>query len=264
MNEDDNAYEILGVPRTATRAEIKMAYIKLCREFHPDRGTSEKDIQRRTLKMFAFNAAKDILMDEAKRKEHDEFLNDREQGGTGDRHEQGQGFADTSENPTFRRPKPRPSGLGVPYTCSETTCYTCYTDGMDGEDAIDGRRGSDGDWKGGHGTDGSDASPASEGAHARDMEIRMRVGVHEGGYFEVDIQHFRGMGEIVDLSRSDNFKSIPLKAFGTLDWSAKGGKGGNGGRGGDGGNGMFTFQSFVSWPGTCTLLTNFVFVVFAP
>lgn len=62
-------YEILGVGKTATKAEIKKAYRKLAKEKHPDRNKSTnaeaefKEIQE----------AYEILNDESKRKAYDQF-----------------------------------------------------------------------------------------------------------------------------------------------------------------------------------------------
>ena len=33
-------YSVLGITRTATKGEIKKAFVKLTREFHPDRNKS--------------------------------------------------------------------------------------------------------------------------------------------------------------------------------------------------------------------------------
>src|SRR5260221_13285563 len=63
-------YEILGVPRTASDAEIKKSFRKLAREFHPD---VAKDKKRAEEKFKEINEAYEVLSDAAKRKKYDEL-----------------------------------------------------------------------------------------------------------------------------------------------------------------------------------------------
>lgn len=70
-------YEILGVKRDATAAEIKSAYRKLARKFHPDvNKTKEAESKFKDI-----NEAYEVLGDEAKRKRYDS-LGSNWQGGT--------------------------------------------------------------------------------------------------------------------------------------------------------------------------------------
>ena len=62
-------YAILGVPKTATQAEIKKAYRKLARELHPDT-SKEPDAERRFKEA---NEAQAVLTDPEKRKQYDEL-----------------------------------------------------------------------------------------------------------------------------------------------------------------------------------------------
>src|SRR5213075_86223 len=63
-------YEILGVPRTASDAEIKKAFRKLAREFHPDVAKNKKQAEE---KFKELNEAYEVLGDVAKRKKYDEL-----------------------------------------------------------------------------------------------------------------------------------------------------------------------------------------------
>ena len=62
-------YAILGVPKTATQAEIKKAYRKLARELHPDTN-KDPDAERRFKEA---NEAHAVLSDAEKRKQYDEL-----------------------------------------------------------------------------------------------------------------------------------------------------------------------------------------------
>ncbi|MDT0394254.1 MULTISPECIES: molecular chaperone DnaJ [Streptomyces] len=62
-------YKVLGVPKDATEAEIKKAYRKLAREFHPDANKGNAKAEERFKEI---SEANDILGDPKKRKEYDE------------------------------------------------------------------------------------------------------------------------------------------------------------------------------------------------
>ena len=62
-------YAILGVPKTATQAEIKKAYRRLARELHPDTN-KDPDAERRFKDA---NEAHAVLSDSSKRKQYDEL-----------------------------------------------------------------------------------------------------------------------------------------------------------------------------------------------
>ena len=63
-------YQTLGLPRTASDAEIKKAFRKLAREFHPD---VAKDKKRAEEKFKEINEAYEVLSDPSKRKKYDQL-----------------------------------------------------------------------------------------------------------------------------------------------------------------------------------------------
>ena len=63
-------YKTLGVPRTATQAEIKKAFRKLARQHHPDVKPGDKAAEARFKDV---NEANEVLSDPAKRKQYDEL-----------------------------------------------------------------------------------------------------------------------------------------------------------------------------------------------
>ena len=62
-------YKVLGVPKDATEAEIKKAYRKLAREYHPDANKGNAKAEERFKEI---SEANDVLGDPKKRKEYDE------------------------------------------------------------------------------------------------------------------------------------------------------------------------------------------------
>ncbi len=65
----DELYKTLGVSKKATEDEIKKAYRKLARKYHPDRNPGDKEAEE---KFKEISAAHDVLGDPEKRKEYDE------------------------------------------------------------------------------------------------------------------------------------------------------------------------------------------------
>ncbi|HXS67971.1 MAG TPA: J domain-containing protein [Candidatus Polarisedimenticolia bacterium] len=70
-------YESLGVSRTASDAEIKKAFRKLAREYHPD---VAKDKKKAEEKFKEINEAYEVLSDPAKRKKYDQLGANWKQG----------------------------------------------------------------------------------------------------------------------------------------------------------------------------------------
>lgn len=70
MPRTENYYEILGVSRNATQEEIKVAFRRLAREYHPDVNPSPYAEER----FKKINEAYNVLKDPSKRREYDNLL----------------------------------------------------------------------------------------------------------------------------------------------------------------------------------------------
>lgn len=63
-------YKILGVDKTATQDDIKKAFRKLARQYHPDLNPNDANAKE---KFQAINEANEVLSDPEKRKKYDEY-----------------------------------------------------------------------------------------------------------------------------------------------------------------------------------------------
>jgi len=66
-------YKILGIDKTATSKDIKNAYRKLARKFHPDLNPNDKDAKKNFQQI---NEANEVLSDPEKRKKYDQYGSD--------------------------------------------------------------------------------------------------------------------------------------------------------------------------------------------
>ena len=77
----EDYYSVLGVPRTASQAEIQKAYRDLARKHHPDLNPDNKTAKKKFQRV---QAAFDVLNDPEKRKKYDLYGSSFESAGAGD------------------------------------------------------------------------------------------------------------------------------------------------------------------------------------
>lgn len=73
-------YEVLGVPKTASDADIKKAFRQLAKKYHPDVNPGDKEAEA---KFKEVNEAYEVLSDTKKRSEYDQFGHEGPMGGFG-------------------------------------------------------------------------------------------------------------------------------------------------------------------------------------
>ena len=70
MAEKRDYYEVIGVPKTASEDEIKKAYRKLAKKYHPDLKPNNKEAEA---KFKEVNEAYEVLSDPEKKAKYDQF-----------------------------------------------------------------------------------------------------------------------------------------------------------------------------------------------
>jgi len=73
MAEKRDYYEVLGIGKNATDAEIKSAYRKLAKKYHPDLNPGNPGDKEAEEKFKEVNEANDVLSDPQKRQRYDQF-----------------------------------------------------------------------------------------------------------------------------------------------------------------------------------------------
>ncbi len=81
MADKRDYYDVLGINQGASESEIKKAYRKMAKKYHPDNNSGNKEAEE---KMKEVNQAYEVLSDETKRAQYDQFGHAAfEQGGAG-------------------------------------------------------------------------------------------------------------------------------------------------------------------------------------
>ncbi|TPX63606.1 hypothetical protein SpCBS45565_g06506 [Spizellomyces sp. 'palustris'] len=76
-------YKVLGIPRSATKKEIKKAYRKMAQEWHPDKYSGDLPMDKVEKRMSEINEAYEVLSDDELRKRFDMGDDPNDQGSHG-------------------------------------------------------------------------------------------------------------------------------------------------------------------------------------
>ena len=197
-------YTTLGVPKTATGKEIKQAFRKLARQYHPDLSPGDKGAEA---KFKEVNEANEVLSDPAKRKKYDELganwraYENAPPGGAA-------GFGGGGGFRTMTEEEVADMFGGSSGASPFSDFFTTFFGGM-GEEASAGARSSRGRPRSRKGQDVEhsfvleleDAIRGSQqrltlrhDGHARTVDVRIPAGVTEGSRVRVAGEGGRGTG----------------------------------------------------------------------
>lgn len=167
-------YKVLGVSQSATQADIKKAWHRLARQYHPDAQRGKSDAERKAAenRMKEVNEAYSVIGDEEKRRKYDEYLKNPNP------------FASTAQGGTNGG-----NGQYWQWTSDGTTGGSVDWDeilrqvfGIGGNASAAGGSGKHGGPFGGFGFDGGMGSPfgsaaygSTQGTHRQDEQLRVSV-----------------------------------------------------------------------------------------
>ncbi len=211
MRNFRNYYEILDVPTSATNDDIKRAYRRLARQYHPDLNPGNKEAEERFKDT---TEAYDVLSDVTKRAQYDRYGQYWNQ----------QGFK--NETPAAARPQSWGERTKTSAPASEDVDFSKYADFQEFVDQLMGRRqkasGSNANTRAGRSPEPSRAgtsgkAPAADARGRRDAEARLVISLEKayaGGRERIRLEDGRSL-EVNMPTAMVSGQRIRLKGQGT-------------------------------------------------
>ncbi|MEA5597256.1 DnaJ C-terminal domain-containing protein [Rivularia sp. UHCC 0363] len=137
-NDFKDYYQVLGVSKNASQDDIKKAYRKLARKYHPDLNPGDKEAENRFKEI---NEAQEVLSDPEKRQKYDQYGQYWQQGAT--------------QSQQRSQPGTTPRGVGVDVGGYDFSQYGSFDDFVE---ELLGRRGGAGRRTYSYRTSGSEGS----------------------------------------------------------------------------------------------------------
>lgn len=167
-------YKALGVSQSATQAEIKKAWHRLARQYHPDAQRGKSDAERKAAedRMKEINEAYSVIGDEEKRRKYDEYLKNPNPFASA-----AQGSANGSNGQYWQWTSDGTAGGSVDWDEILRQVF-----GIGGNASAASGNGKHGGPFGGFGFDGNMGSPfgsaaygSTQGTHRQDEQFRVSV-----------------------------------------------------------------------------------------
>eukprot|EP00808_Paulinella_micropora_P006358 g42938.t1 len=127
MTHSQDYYDVLGVPRTATEAQIKKAYKKLALKYHPDKNNGSDAAKEQFVKV---SEAYEVLSNPEKKKIYDQYGEAGLKGGVPDGGTGGGNHWEAMAPPSISLQHPTQSPFSNSFSVGADLVAECLVEGF--------------------------------------------------------------------------------------------------------------------------------------